>query len=586
MSHFITARTFDWIFTCGRWLRCLAAALFCMATSARAVITIPAPGSTLGSSATFTWTPGAGRYFLYVGTTGVGSSNVVAHGPLSNATLSQQVTGIPNQPINVRLWEETGVNTNSYWVYDYIYNGDLDEDGILDVIDPNPGVANPKVVHGGPDHTFTLLGSGRVASLEYPSLFSATNASMSSAQMRQITNIIFTYLNDDFDFILVASNQASAPAGASYVGIHFAVRNDISGLGKPIYTNAGSFGSSGRLQSAIHLIDKSNLRGGPSLHEMAHRWANSMVSVPTTVGGHWGYSSIGGQLGGWKPGSLESLGGGAYRAQNPRTGSFASFGSFANGGNGLPYSEFELYVMGLIPPAEVLNDIVIANGFQWTNSSEGRFTATSLTTRTMAQVIATDGARVPAHTTSQRDFRVLYLLLSSGPLSTEDWRSADKDVYDFALEGSDGSSSYNFWEATGGRASVTMDGLLGSQKATGPLVVKNFTRDPAAVNPVAVTVFSRVGYNYTLNYAPNLDGNWNPLTPVPGIGADLVLTHNPGTSPRMFYMVQEDPELIAAFAGLTDEAHASEEWCPCVSCPDSSRSLLHFPLIPPVHPSP
>ncbi len=166
------------------------AAIF-VATSAPAVITSPPPGSTLGASTvTFTWTPGVGRYFLYVGTTGVGSNNVATHGPLGNATLSQQVTGIPNQPINVRLWEETGVNTNLYWVYDYTYNGDLDDDGILDVIDPNPGLANPKVVRGGADHIFTLLGSGRVASLESPSLFNATNASMTSTQMRQITNIV------------------------------------------------------------------------------------------------------------------------------------------------------------------------------------------------------------------------------------------------------------------------------------------------------------------------------------------------------------------------------------------------------------
>jgi hypothetical protein len=525
---------------------------------------------------TFTWTPGAGRYYLYVGTTGVGSSNVAAHGPLANSTLSQQVTGIPSQIIYVRLGEETGVNTNSYRLYDYTYNGDLDDDGILDGIDPNPGTANPKIVRGGTDHTFTLLGSGRVASLESPSLFNATNASMTSAQMRQITNIVYTYLNDDFDFIFVASNQASAPAGAGYFGIHFGVRNDISGLGKPLYTNAAGYGSAGRLQSAIHLIDKTNLRGGPSLHEMAHRWANSMASVPTTVGGHWGYSSVGGQLGGWKPGSLESLGGGEYRAQNPRTGTFGSFGSFANGGNGLPFSEFELYVMGLIPPAEVQNHIVIANGFQWTNSSEGRFSATSLTTRTMAQVIATDGARVPDHTTSQRDFRVLYLMLSAGPLTTEDWRTADKDVHDFALEGSDGSSSYNFWEATGGRASVTMDGLSGSLKSAGPFVVKNFTRDPGAVNPIAVTVFSRIGYNYTLNYAPDLDGNWNALTPVPGTGADLVLHHHPGTATRMFYMVQEEKEVLAAAAAPAEEPPASEAICPCVSCSDSSRSLLRF----------
>ncbi|MEX0409845.1 hypothetical protein ABGN05_30005, partial [Aquibium sp. LZ166] len=44
----------------------------------KAVMTSPTPGSTLGSSATFIWTTGSGvsQYWLYVGSTGVGSYNI------------------------------------------------------------------------------------------------------------------------------------------------------------------------------------------------------------------------------------------------------------------------------------------------------------------------------------------------------------------------------------------------------------------------------------------------------------------------------------------------------------------------------
>ena len=48
-----------------------------------------------GSSATFTWTAGSGvaQYDLYVGTTGVGSSNIKVSG--AQTALTYAVTGIP-----------------------------------------------------------------------------------------------------------------------------------------------------------------------------------------------------------------------------------------------------------------------------------------------------------------------------------------------------------------------------------------------------------------------------------------------------------------------------------------------------------
>ena len=73
---------------------------------------------------------------------------------------------------------------------------------------------------------------------------------------------------------------------------------------------------------------------------------------------HWGVSSVNGQLGGFALSSLEELGEGLYQA-NP-------FGTFANGGNRLPYSSLELYLMGMIPEEEV-EDIVSFSGLSATN---------------------------------------------------------------------------------------------------------------------------------------------------------------------------------------------------------------------------
>ncbi len=76
------------------------------ATSAKAAISSPAPGSTLpGTSATFNWTAGTGalEYFFYAGTT-VGSNNIV--GRSTGTSRSLAVANLPRGGVTVyvRLW--------------------------------------------------------------------------------------------------------------------------------------------------------------------------------------------------------------------------------------------------------------------------------------------------------------------------------------------------------------------------------------------------------------------------------------------------------------------------------------------------
>ena len=91
-------------------------------TQSAAVITIPANTSTLTSaSTTFTWSAGpAGTtgYGLNVGTTGVGSADLVNIGPLSgtSTTVTLPTNGTP---IYVRLW--TILNGTTYLHNDYTY---------------------------------------------------------------------------------------------------------------------------------------------------------------------------------------------------------------------------------------------------------------------------------------------------------------------------------------------------------------------------------------------------------------------------------------------------------------------------------
>ncbi|MDH4062786.1 MAG: M36 family metallopeptidase [Acidobacteriota bacterium] len=84
-----------------------------------AVITTPTPGSTLsGASVDFTWSTGTGalQYWLYVGTTGVGSANIWNQD--QGTATSRTVTGIPlnGATVSVRLWTRlaSGWTSNDY----------------------------------------------------------------------------------------------------------------------------------------------------------------------------------------------------------------------------------------------------------------------------------------------------------------------------------------------------------------------------------------------------------------------------------------------------------------------------------------
>ncbi len=86
-----------------------------------AALTTPSPGSTLtGTSVTFSWSPGntATHFQLYLGTTGVGSSNLYNSGSVT--VTSETVSDLPSngQPVYARLyWLINGVWSSADYTY-------------------------------------------------------------------------------------------------------------------------------------------------------------------------------------------------------------------------------------------------------------------------------------------------------------------------------------------------------------------------------------------------------------------------------------------------------------------------------------
>ena len=297
----------------------------------------------------------------------------------------------------------------------------------------------------------------------------------------EYTKRFYEHFEDNFDFLFVASNLVSSP---DILGVHGAyhslVKNDVQGIGAPLFSDTGMWGSPGRLQSVIVLPFVANSESewtpigrGPVLHEVMHRWANRLWPA----GGHWGFSSANGLLGGFDIALLEDHGSGRYTA-----GWF-----YTNSVPGAPYSPIELYLAGLAPPEEV-PDLWVAEDGKWLFDSEGNrrlapngyplFTASWIRTLTIEDIIAEHGQRIPAVNRSQRDFRAAVILLvnEDHPANLQVLERLSEEISwvsvpAFTDEGDDPVPCFclarrdtNFYEAANGQATITMDGLAESLK--------------------------------------------------------------------------------------------------------------------------
>ena len=266
---------------------------------------------------------------------------------------------------------------------------------------------------------------------------------------------IYRWFDDEFDYLVFLSNLSSIEGfnGRVYYGVYRPVMNDAKGTGRSIFFDSGP-GSAGKLRGMLHFPYRAGLWWGPGLHEFLHSWAN--YTVPTAVGGHWGFSSADGQLGGFDRDNLVELGGGRYRA--------GRFGTFANGGNSVPYSPIELYFAGLIPPEEVPDLWVAADG-EW--ADDGSFAASDVRDYSIEDIVAEHGRRVPTTSAAQRDFRAMVVLLMNDDrsISLRQAEQLGEHVSAFSYPGDDDSHLYNYYEATGGRGTIAMDGLSHFQQA-------------------------------------------------------------------------------------------------------------------------
>ena len=297
------------------------------------------------------------------------------------------------------------------------------------------------------------------------------------------TTKIFQKFKDDFDFIILISNNENVPEGFPYYGKFIMVSNAIEGIGTSVYSNAGFFGSSGRLKGVLHLPYKYGILYGPFLHELMHCWANN--AIPTEIGGHWGFmgGNVPAQLGGFLQSSLQKNVDG-----NPNLYRASMFGPIANGGNSVPYSELELYMMGLIPlsevkPFDVLTGIENAK-LDPADNSKVIFEAEKCDNYTPEKISNMLGERKPAWTQSQKNFKGLFVIISPYELTAIENDHYNAHIEEFCRPSTDSREGLcNFWEATSGLAVLNAENLNKSVIETTTFTIENSEMSDFTIYP-------------------------------------------------------------------------------------------------------
>jgi hypothetical protein len=72
--------------------------------------------------------------------------------------------------------------------------------------------------------------------------------------LKKITKELYTHFNDEYDFIFLVTNNKERPSTISYSGVFSKVKNDVEGIGAPLYDHTSLYGSSGKLKGSCILV--------------------------------------------------------------------------------------------------------------------------------------------------------------------------------------------------------------------------------------------------------------------------------------------------------------------------------------------
>jgi hypothetical protein len=370
----------------------------------------------------------------------------------------------------------------------------------------------------------TIGDYGNITVMEVTGNYDAKNpdGSINTLPRQEIAKEFFKSHPDEYDFLVIFSNfdflMPEAEAKAFYLG----VKNDTLGIGKEIFDNSALFGSNGKLQGTIDMGNALRIVTDPGepgfeetlstlSHEMAHRWAahvkfrDASGNLSTALLGkddsHWSFL-------------LDSDGSVLYGNdwQDNKDGTFTSLGANRY------YSPLDLYLMGFYDKSQVPPMLLIDNpSIDPTKLPEAGVTISGAVRYiTIDDIIAAEGLRVPDSSTSQRTFKVGFVLITtpgtftgSEPTKIENIRNAWAGRF-ATLTGSKGSIADVAPSITIAVSSPSNGDTISKPEVTVKGAVINTTGNETGVtvNGIPATVY---GNQFIASHVPLTEGQ-NTIT--------------------------------------------------------------------------
>lgn len=266
----------------------------------------------------------------------------------------------------------------------------------------------------------TLGAYGNVIVMEVTGNYDARNpdGSINTLARQMISKEFLKTNNDTHDFLVVFSNFDFQMPEIGAKGFYLDVKNDIQGIGKPLFDNSSLFGSNGKLQGTIDMGNVLTLAIDPSepgfeevintlAHEQMHRWAanvkfkdiagNTSTALIGKDGSHWSFL-------------LDSGGSVMYGNDWIDNGD----GTFISVAENRYYSPLDLYLMGIYEKSQVSPMLLIENN----SVDPARLPAVGETISgtahlvTIDDIIEAEGQRVPDVSVSQKTFRTAFILIT------------------------------------------------------------------------------------------------------------------------------------------------------------------------------
>lgn len=291
------------------------------------------------------------------------------------------------------------------------------------VVFPDAVVTNaPTIAKSGPEEMRLNLIDGNLIVVNYtgdPNAFAHQAGGLFDPTPRQaLLESLYAHLADVYDFVVVATDFSYIDGALAF---YVAIQNDTQGIGLELFDQSAAYHSSGRLQGIIELgnldkyrddgviIDPTRFRS-TVLHEVGHRWlawvdylkdnqvSNHLLQNPR---GHWSFL-------------LDSDGSYFYGHDWLHTGD----NTYRAGEIATRYSDLDLYLMGFLAPEQVM-PLTLLHSSEVADHSDrfpqaGAQISATPEIITVDQVIAAEGARVPAADGAIRSFRVAFVYLHQG----------------------------------------------------------------------------------------------------------------------------------------------------------------------------